>query len=253
MKVRLLRHATLVIEINNWHILVDPMFSKKEEMDPVANAGNNNRIPMVDLPVTDNELNEIIAKTDAVLLTHIHRDHWDGAAQHLIPKSKFIICQPADEEKIKAIGFTNVHSVENDYRWNSIGIQRTNGQHGTGEIGKKMGTVSGFILSYKNDRLYIAGDTIWCDNVKEAIAKYHPTHIITNGGGAKFTEGDPITMTINDVLESAKFTSATINVVHLDTVNHCLQRRPDFNKAIKEHSLEKQVRVAKDGDWLDIS
>jgi L-ascorbate metabolism protein UlaG (beta-lactamase superfamily) len=253
MKVRLLRHATLVVRVNGKIILVDPMLSKKEEMDPVGNAGNNNRIPMVDLPIDDAELDGLLKKTDAVLLTHIHRDHWDAAAQQRVDKNKLILCQPADEDKIKAEGFSNVKSIENSYGWNGITIHRTNGQHGTGEIGKKMGAVSGFVLDDTKDQIYIAGDTIWCSGVKDAITTHRPTYIIVNGGGAKFIEGDPITMTVTDVIELTKFVNTPISVVHLETINHCLQRRSDFNSALTLHSLTKQVNIPADGEWLPIS
>ena len=253
MKVRLLRHATLVVRVNGKLILVDPMLSKKEAMDPVGNAANSNRIPMVDLPIDDTELDGLLKKTDAVLLTHIHRDHWDIGAQQKIDKNKLILCQPADEEKIKAGGFTNVKSIENSYGWNGLTIHRTNGQHGTGETGRKMGIVSGFVLDNTKDRLYIAGDTIWCSDVKDAVTNHRPTYIIVNGGGAKFIEGDPITMTVDDVLELSGFTKTPVSVVHLETINHCLQRRNDFNSAIASRSLTKQVSIPRDGEWLNMA
>ncbi|HEY0608197.1 MAG TPA: MBL fold metallo-hydrolase, partial [Chitinophaga sp.] len=87
-KIRLLRHSTLLLEINGKRILVDPMLSKKEALDPVPNAANSDRIPLVDLPVDDHELETLLQNIDAVLVTHTHRDHWDVAAQQLIPKDK---------------------------------------------------------------------------------------------------------------------------------------------------------------------
>jgi len=253
MKLRLLRHATLVVEVAGKRILVDPMLSKKGAMDPVANAGNDNRIPMVELPVGAAELDKLLKTTDAVLITHIHRDHWDAAAQEMIGKNTMLFCQPADAEKIRGEGFTHVQSIEDRTEWNGITIHRTNGQHGTGEIGKKMGIVSGYVLIYKKQRLYIAGDTIWCSDVQDALTKHQPTHIILNGGGAQFLEGGAITMTIHDVLQVPVFTTSTIDIVHLETVNHCLQRRADFRAAIKDTDLSKQIRVPNDGDWVSIS
>ena len=50
--IRLLRHATLVIEIDGVKFLIDPMLSAKDAMDPVKNAGNDLRIPLVDIPVS---------------------------------------------------------------------------------------------------------------------------------------------------------------------------------------------------------
>ena len=41
------------------------------------------RIPLIDMPVT---AQEAVKGIDAVILTHTHLDHWDEAAQRLIPK-----------------------------------------------------------------------------------------------------------------------------------------------------------------------
>jgi L-ascorbate metabolism protein UlaG (beta-lactamase superfamily) len=251
IKFRLLRHATLLVEVNGRKILVDPMLSKKNEMEPVQNAANTTRIPMVDLPLNENELAQLLNEVDAVLVTHLHRDHWDVAAQQQISKGKLLICQPGDEIKIREQGFTNVQVVEKSWVWNDIKIHRTRGQHGTGEIGKLMGTVSGFVIEYQDQRIYIAGDTIWCDDVKEAITNHQPTHIIVNGGGAQFLKGDPITMTTDDVVALAQFTKAKITVVHLESINHCYQRRPDFNEVIKKNNLTGRINIPADGEWTN--
>lgn len=166
MTMRLLRHATLVLQICDKRLLVDPMLSPKEALDPVQNCGNDIRFPMVDLPVSQIELLRIANEVDAVVITHLHRDHWDSAAQSMISKNKLIYCQPGDQEKLKAQGFTNVRSVDDELDWDGITIHRTSGKHGTGEIGKKMGEVSGFVFEYGNKSVYLAGDTIWCDDVE---------------------------------------------------------------------------------------
>ncbi|SEN73247.1 L-ascorbate metabolism protein UlaG, beta-lactamase superfamily [Chitinophaga rupis] len=245
--IQLLRHATLLLSINNQRILVDPMLSKRAAMDPVPMAANEDRIPLVDLPLSDTELATLLNDIDAVIITHTHRDHWDAAAQEKIAKDKIIFCQPIDVALIQSQGFTRVQPIESNFIWNDISIHRTNGQHGTGEIGQKMGTVSGFVLTYGEQRLYLTGDTIWCSDVEDAITTHLPTHIIVNGGGAQFVQGDPITMTINDVLAVAQFTEAPIQVVHLETVNHCYQRRPDFKAAIEANNLQAQISVPDDG------
>ncbi len=76
MYIHFLRHATLLLTINDLTLLVDPMLSPLEAMGPIANAGNQQRIPMVPLPVSDADLQQILQRIDAVLVTHTHRDHW---------------------------------------------------------------------------------------------------------------------------------------------------------------------------------
>lgn len=249
-RFRLLRHASLLVEVNGLTILVDPMLSKKESMDPVGNAANSFRIPMVDLPFSQEELQQLLQKTDAILLTHTHRDHWDAAAQSLLDKQIPVFCQPTDEARIRQQGFTRVSAVETEVSWNKIRMKRTNGQHGKGEIGKAMGAVSGFVVSYGDQSLYIAGDTIWCTDVEQTILSDKPTHIILNGGGARFLTGDPITMTTADVAKVCLATAAPVTVVHLDTINHCLEKRESFRELAKTDKLAGRLQIPEDGEWI---
>jgi L-ascorbate metabolism protein UlaG (beta-lactamase superfamily) len=251
--VRLIRHATLLIQFGNKKILVDPMLSAKNEMDPVVNAGNDIRIPMVDLPFNNQELTKILKDVDAVFITHTHRDHWDLAAQKLIDKGMEIFCQPSDEVKIKEQGFKNVRPISTQVIWNGLQIFRTNGQHGTGEIGKKMGDVSGFIFKNKDHAIYVAGDTIWCRDVEDSLQRFKPDITILNTGGAQFLTGDPITMTYDDVIHVHESLPKTkIIAVHMNTVNHCLIKREDLQKAVTSNGIAKAVSIPIDGESIHI-
>lgn len=249
-RIRLLRNATLVIEVAGVKLLVDPMLGKKDSMDPVKNAANALRIPMVELPVNEDELKQLIEQTDAVLLTHTHRDHWDEPARQLIPKDKPLFCQPPDEQKVKEQGFTNVQAVNDSVVYKNITIYRTNGQHGTGEIGKLMAPVSGFVLEYGKEKLYIAGDTIFCEEVEQAIQQHQPHGIIVNAGGAQFLTGGPIIMNAGDVIKTANLSKgSTIIAVHMEAINHCLLTRAQLKETVKNAGL-KSIHIPADGEWL---
>jgi L-ascorbate metabolism protein UlaG (beta-lactamase superfamily) len=249
MKVQLLRNATQILTVNGKTLLIDPMLAPKGTYEPFRNTANTLKNPLVDLPIDDAELRQLIAKTDAVLLTHLHPDHWDTAAQRLIPKTMTIICQPADTETLEQTGFVNLIPVADNLLWHNIQIIRTGGQHGTGDIGKLMGTVSGYMISYQQNRLYIAGDTIWCDDVQEAIDNYNPDMIIVNGGGARFKTGAPIVMSINDVIKIYRHAiDARIYVVHLEAVNHATESRALIKSALKIGGLSDRCFVPNDGE-----
>lgn len=251
MKLTLLRHATLLVEMGGKKILVDPMLSAQGAMEPVQQAGNERRIPMTPLPLGEEELDLLLDAVDAVLITHTHRDHWDEEAQRRIPKDKMLFCQPADEEKIKTQGFTRVQVVADTHSWGKLTISRTGGQHGTGEIGKKMGPVSGFVLQAEEHRLYIAGDTIWCDEVRQALAAHRPDVVVVNAGAAQFLQGDPITMTAEDVRQVMQAAPASrVVAVHMDTVNHCLLTQAAFRSFLTERKLNDRCLVPADGECL---
>ncbi len=255
MDLRLLRHATLVLKFNNQNLLVDPMLSAARAMDPVQNAGNQNRIPLVDLPLSDAELAQLLAQIDAVLVTHIHRDHWDAWARELLPKDKPIICQAGDEVAIREAGFTAVDPVTDELDRRGIQIRRTEGHHGTGEIGEKMGRVSGFVLRARGEPvIYIAGDTIWCPEVRQALCTFQPEVTVVNAGAAQFLTGGPITMTPADVIEVSRARpDGRVVAVHMEAVNHCGLTREQLRRALREAAIaDERVLIPDDGETLHL-
>ena len=256
MYIHFLRHATLVLTMHNLSLLVDPMLSPLEAMEPIANAGNTRRIPMVPLPLSDEELQEEMQGIDAVLVTHTHRDHWDASAEAMLPKHVPILCQPEDQDTFEQAGFTEVLPVAEALTWHGLHINRTGGQHGTGELGKKMGPVSGFVVRAEGEpTVYIAGDTIWCPEVEQALKQFSPDVVILNTGAATFaTGGGPITMDEEDVCTVCRsIPEAQVVAVHMETINHCILTRAALRIKVEEEGLEKQVRIPQDGEVLTFS
>lgn len=246
MEIQLVRHATLLLKINGRLLLVDPMLSPAEAMPPIVNSTNDRRNPLVPIMNPQNFLQRI----DAVLLTHTHRDHFDDAAAQLVPKEKLIFCQPEDEIKLQAEGFSKIIPVHEEYQWEGITMTRTGGQHGTGEIGAKMSPVSGYILQVKGEPiLYIAGDTIYCSEVERTLQTYHPQVTIVNAGAAQFSTGDPITMTAQDVAALCQYDRNTIVVaVHMEAINHCLLSREELKSHVAAEGLAERVVIPEDGE-----
>lgn len=249
MKIRHLRHATFHLHIQGKSLLVDPVLSPAEGMTPIDNSPNQRRNPLVELPVNVGE----VMKADACLITHTHRDHFDTAAGEQLPKAMPMFCQPEDLDKLNLLGFTDVRAVTSDAAWQGISFTRTGGQHGTGEIGKKMAPVSGYVLKAAAEpTVYIAGDTVWCQEVKAAITEYRPEVIILYGGAARFNQGDPITMGTQDILQVCKQApAAKVVVLHMEAINHCLLTRVELTQFLQQEGLDNRVQVPTDGQWLD--
>ncbi|MFM9276876.1 MBL fold metallo-hydrolase [Paenibacillus jiagnxiensis] len=248
MKLQLIRHATLWLEYAEIRFLIDPMFSDAGANPPVINTPNDRRNPLVPLPFAVDGLLD----PDAVLVTHLHPDHWDEAAIAVLSKSTPILCQPEDKVPITSAGFSSVSEISEHITLKGVTIFRTGGQHGTGEIGKRMGPVSGFILKAEGEpTLYIAGDTIWCDDVQNALDAYHPDITVVNAGGARFNEGDPITMDEGDVVRLCQYVPYTkVVAVHMDAINHCLATRADLHGRLEREGLLDRVAIPGDGEWV---
>src|SRR5215467_14568222 len=250
MRLRLLRHATLRIEYNQHALLLDPMLDSAEARPAIQNSPNARKNPLVDLPIP---VDEALAGMEAVLVTHTHSDHWDATAAERLPKTIPLFGQPEDEAKFRSQGFPDVRSVHESTDWNGITIARTGGQHGKGEIGKAMAPVSGFVLSSKGEpTFYVAGDTIWCEEVDGALTEHHPAVIVVNAGAAQFLEGGPITMSADDVIQTCRRAPRSqIVAVHMESINHCLLTRDDLAFQLEAARLTGQVSIPQDGEWVE--
>lgn len=254
MKLQLWRNATLLLNIDGVSILVDPMLGDKGSRGKMPMTDSELLNPLVDLPFNKEELNKKLKSVDAVAVTHLHPDHWDAAAIELLDKNIPVICPDVISEQIAGQGFTNIIAINNDpVQFKNIEILTTKGKHGTGEIGEKMGIVNGFVFKTDNKSVYIAGDTIWYDEIAQEIAKHQPQHIIVAGGAATFSIGDPIIMTSEDILKVCEYApESAVWVTHLEAVSHCTEDRKFITEKINENGLEKRCFVLDDGEEAEL-
>ena len=231
MKLTLVRHATLLIETSEGRVLVDPMLRAAHSTPPIENTPNQVRNPLVELP---RPAGEIVQDVDLCVVTHLHSDHFDDAADAVLPRDIPILTQPESAAELEARGFTDVATER-------AGFAMTRGHHGTGAIGEAMGAVSGWVF----DGVYVAGDTIWCDEVLDALEQHRPRVVVVNASGARFNEGGRIVMDADDVRRVRSVTDATLIAVHLEAINHCIERRDAYRKI-------DGVLVPDDGETLEV-
>jgi L-ascorbate metabolism protein UlaG (beta-lactamase superfamily) len=249
MHCTLLRNATLRLEYAGRTILVDPFLAEAGSMDPFAGGPRN---PTAPLPVSPAEA---VAGIDAFIVSHEHPDHWDPAAAAAIPKDTPAFCQPGVEGRLALDGFTNVTPIEEHHAWDGLRLTRTGGHHGRGEIETAMGPVSGFVFAADDEpTVYWAGDTVWCDEVDEAIAVHDPDVVITHSGGATIPGHDPIIMGVSDtlrVIEAAP--GATVIAVHLESLDHCPVTRGELREAAKKAGVAPgRLLIPFDGELVAV-
>lgn len=249
MEIQLIRHATMVIGVRDQQILLDPMLSPPGIMSAIPGVKNTDDNPLTPLPV---EMAALL-NPSVILLTHTHRDHFDAVAMEALPSTIPLLCQPTDVDKLSAAGFSLLLPVEDSREWQGISVYRTGGQHGTGDIGKSMGPVSGFVLEVEGEpRVYITGDTVWCDAVETALARYQPDIVICFAGEARFSTGDPITMGSEDIGRfCALLPRARVVVVHMEAWNHCGLSRRELREYLRAAALEDRVYLPNDGEKLN--
>jgi L-ascorbate metabolism protein UlaG (beta-lactamase superfamily) len=251
MHIQLIRHATLRVEIGGRHLLIDPSLGASGMQPPIENSDNDRRNPLVELPAT---VPELVRGVQALVVTHTHRDHLDDEAVQQLPHALPLFCQPEDADALTKRGFRQVQPVTDPVDWEGVHIIRTGGRHGTGDLARRMGPVSGFVFEAgREGPLYVAGDTVWCPIVADVLNRHKPTVVVLNAGAAEFADSDPITMDSEDVMRVAQAApEATIVAVHMEAWNHCSLSRGRLGELVRKAGLSERIRIPQDGQTLTV-
>ena len=260
MKITQVRNATIIVEYNSTKFLIDPWLMPKDYMPGFDVAINSEiRQPRVELPF---EIEKIV-DVDAVIITHIHPDHWDEFAENALDKNiKVFVQSSVDKDYVISKGFTNVEIIQESWtEYNGITLYKTGTQHGKREIIKPLCDSVGLpydamgVVFKSNDEktLYIAGDTIWCEEVKAALEKYSPDVIVVNACAATVLNGERLIMNIDDVKEVLQNApNAKVIASHMDTVSHLSLTRNDLKEFKNKNNIDNLL-IPEDGETIDFT
>jgi len=248
MNIRQIRNATIVVEYVGKKFLIDPVLADKGTYPPLPNSVRQDQFnPLVSLPTSIDE----IINVDAVIVTHLHLDHFDVAAKDILPKDiKMFVQDEVDAKKMKDAGFQNVEILKEDTVFGDIKLIKTSGHHGSGEILKYTGNVCGVVFKHSDEKtLYVAGDTIWYEGVQEVIDVHKPEIIVVNAGNNKFLDSNPLIMGKDDIYEVHKVApNAKIIASHMEAVNHWTLSRSELKNFINEKGISSNVLIPDDGE-----
>jgi L-ascorbate metabolism protein UlaG (beta-lactamase superfamily) len=230
MRLRLVRHATLIVEIGERRLLVDPLLSDAGVLPPMEGSGDDRPNPLVPLPIP---AEEVVRGIDAVLLTHLHTDHLDPAALDALPPAVPMLCGPDHAQALTDQGLTDVRAIDETGALGEVRLSRAGARHGTGAMAEQMGPVDGWTLSAGTEStLYLTGDTVFVDEVRDALSRHRPDVVVANAALA------------------AAASPARVVAVHMEAINHCRLERAELRERLRAEGLTDRVVVPEDGDVL---
>lgn len=273
---RFYRNATAKLTYAGLTLLLDPMLSKKGELPSFAGIEPN---PTVELPVATDQ---IIEGIDAVIVSHLHEDHFDDAAAAILDKDIPLI-SPRNEapvtisdpsvkishkQRLVDYGFTDVREMDADgegsITFEGVTMTQVWALHGRGHVGDLMGGVNGIILSAPGmPTIYWAGDTIFnADEFEPILATYKPDVVIAHTGGPLIEALSPeiLLMDAAEGVEFAKMANrynpdVQIIAIHMEALDHCFSTRPDLRLAVDslDQSIGERFMIPSDGDIIILS
>ena len=254
MEITFIRNATLLIKSGKHQILLDPMLGELGSLPSFSETRHKSiKNPIVSLP--DNTKKKLEG-VNAALITHCqlgHVDHLDQPGEEFLTSQKIpTYCRADDAEYLTNIGIATHPLIEGARQPFFEGyITLVPAVHGHGWIAEKMGPGVGFFIELPNEpSLYVAGDTVLTDDVRNALTSMKPDIAVVAAGNASLDVGDPILMSIEEVMEFASLAPGRVVANHLEALNHCPITRKEVASTASKMGLGQKVQIPADGETI---
>ena len=250
MFIKQIRNATLRLNFGGIRFLIDPYLAEKDAYSGLTGTLNSDiRNPRLELKTPMDE----ILSVDAVIVTHTHPDHWDDAAVRLVPKHLPLFTQhEKDAELIRSQGFTDVRVLTENTNFNGVSLIKTPGRHGAKlavvVAHAILGDVCGVVFRHSDEKtLYVAGDTVWYEDVEANLVTYSPEVIVLNAGDARAPVLGSIIMGTEDVKKVHEAAPNAILIAsHMEVVNHCVLTRNEMRAFAQASDMAECLLVPDD-------
>lgn len=248
-------NATVIIRYAGLTILTDPNFLHKGDRAPLGYGFTATRLTEPALAL--NQLPPI----DLVVLSHMHGDHFDQLVQQQMDRNIPIVTTPQAARKLEQMGFKVRHALD---RWDSLIVRKGNatlrvnatpGRHGPPVIARLLPQVMGSILEFSpmggkpNYRIYISGDTLVYDDIREIPRRYPDIDLaLLHLGGTRIL-GIKVTMDGKDGVKMLQLIAPRHGIpIHYNDYDRFKSPLSDFEKEVKAARLEPKVTYLKHGD-----
>jgi len=244
IKVNYLGGPTVLLEIEGVRFMSDPTLD---------DAGNKYQMtPTVELEKTEAPYLKDFGAVDYVLLTHdTHQDNLDTKGRELLTKVKKVYTTKDAAENIKSntVGLDPWQS-ETIIAPNKseIIITATPARHGPAGSEKLTGNVIGFVITVKKQdkeyQIYLTGDTVYYEGVKEVSERFNPQYVFAFAGSVKAMGLIYITMNENDLVDCAHaFRDAAIIPIHYEGWSHYSGTIHPAQKVFEVLGIADKLRV----------
>ena len=229
---------TALIEVGGWTLLTDPTFDAPGKRYFFGWGTTSRKLAGPAIPADQ------LPHVDAVLLTHEHHgDNLDPAGRAFLPRAGTVVTTVSGA---KALG-NGARGLE-DWQTTTleapgrvpIEITATPCRHGPPLSHPIVGDVIGFALKWdgqKHGVLWISGDTVLYDGVKQVADRLEVDVAILHLGGVRFPVTGPIhyTMTATEAIELGGLIGArTVIPLHYEGWKHFRQGRAAIEKEFAE-------------------
>jgi L-ascorbate metabolism protein UlaG (beta-lactamase superfamily) len=251
--------ATTLLRFGPFTLLTDPNFLHRGQFAYLGKGLVSRRRTEPAMRV------EEVPDLDAIVLSHMHGDHWDRVARNGLDRDTPIITTPQAARALARQRFRNSEGLQT---WQSTDLQKDGhrlritampGSHARGVARHLLPPVMGSMLEYddsdraENLRMYITGDTLLVPDVHQIPRRYPAIDVaVLHLGGTTLPGGLVVTMDAREGADMIELVRPNIAVpVHYDDYGVFKSPLSDFRAEIERRNLNDVVRYVSRGEIAD--
>ena len=253
--------ATTLIRYGGVTVLTDPNFLHRGQRAYLGHGLTARRLTEPAIPVS--KLPEI----NAIILSHLHGDHWDRQAQRGLDHDIPVITTPHAARRLHWRGFSRSVGLRT---WGCqelingatrLRVTSMPGRHAPASVRRVLPPVMGSMLEFGPLtgevmlRLYLSGDTLLVDGLRQIPARYPDIDVaVLHLGGTRLPGGLMVTMDAEQGADLMEIIDAgTVIPVHFD--DYALFKSPlsDFRAEVTRRGNAGRVKFVNRGDTVTLS
>jgi L-ascorbate metabolism protein UlaG (beta-lactamase superfamily) len=251
-------NATTLLRLGPFTLLTDPNFLHRGQRAHLGYGLRSKRL-------TDPALvPALLPELDAVLLSHMHGDHWDRIATRSLPKETPVVTTPEAARCLDRRGFTATADLR-PWQTHEIGrgedtlrVTSVPGVHGPGFLDKLLPQVMGSVLELVRAgqvtwRGFISGDTLYRPFLGEVLQRCGPLDVLIPHLGGTRIAGVLLTMDGRQGADLVELLKPPVTVpVHFDDYSVFTSPLGDFVAEVAKRRAPGEVRTVTRGQTVSL-
>ncbi|ADT98674.1 MULTISPECIES: MBL fold metallo-hydrolase [Mycolicibacterium] len=258
--------ATTLIRCGNITVLTDPNFLHRGQRAYLGYGlwSKRRRAP----GLTPEELPPI----DAIVLSHMHGDHWDRVAERSLDRELPVITTHEAAKALHRKGFTEAVGLST---WDpfvltkdgeTLTVTAMPGRHAPTPVSRLLPPVMGSMLDFDSGggssrrRVYISGDTLLIDELDEIPVRFNAIDAgVLHLGGTRLPFGDrlPVGLTVTMDGRQGAETVERLHLprvipVHFDDYRVFASPLADFHREMSRRGLADRVVTVERGQTVSL-
>jgi L-ascorbate metabolism protein UlaG (beta-lactamase superfamily) len=252
--IQFIGNATVLIRYGGMTILTDPTFVHSHEQVSIGYGLHSTRLTNPAVDIGD------LPPMDLIVLSHFHGDHFDQVAERDLDKSIPIVTNREAAKELQDRGFRYSKAIDT---WSSISVEKGDmrlritampGRHGPPLSDLVMPEVMGSMLEFEPIngeafRLYITGDTLVFEDLREIPARYKDIDLALLHLGGTRVLGILVTMDAKQGVEMVQLVRPRRAIpIHYNDFDVFTSSLSDFQEEIKAAGLSDRLHYWSHGD-----